>query len=124
MLLHSRAVKKIAFPFARVHAALRVKWWHRLAFLLFCVTLPVTLLLTVALLGEQRDRDMMSCLAPSLDKPPATTADIERCAAGEPSNLQHWTIAFICTITVSYMLQLVYFRGVLYVAIGALPTKD
>jgi hypothetical protein len=72
----------------------------------------------------QRGDQIRGCIQPTIENASAAVAaQADDCITALPSIWWNWLAAAVAMIITSYLLQLIYFRGIVYVAFGSLPAN-
>jgi len=114
-------MKKIFFPFYNRDSKLPNFWWHRLIvtlYFIFIVSLPFLL---ITFLVNDSIKVWKHCAAQFNDTDLIQWGKIVTSVCGENSigNIsEYWTISIISTIIAFYLLQIIYYKIVLYVVFG------
>jgi hypothetical protein len=108
-------MKRLLFPFSSSYDNLTSFWWHRLFQILFIVLIALSLLYLWRWGNSQEMSPYIGCLQATA-QPPATDSSI--CIAPEVHSGENFLVALLITIILSYIIQVVYYKVLLYIVLG------
>lgn len=122
-LMKTMNVKKILFPFSNKNTSIEKYWWHRLFIVLFFIFIVYTFFFTMASLNRQELNAYSYCLS---------LGDSMKIYTGETNNfinancdksfpvhrLLNFGLALLSTILLWYLLQIIYYKILLYIVFG------
>jgi hypothetical protein len=111
-------IRKILFPFANKRPNLNKSVWHRLFVVLFFIGLILFFGWSWFAIINFENEPFQNCIDTAIYL--GKNVDVDQCRelGGEVHHIPDLFISLILTIIASYLVQLMYFKVILYIILG------
>ncbi len=114
------SIKKIFFPFAIKYTHLIKHSWHRFAIVAYWIIIIFSLFGVFSSIQTPEINNRANCFSMQIELHPtnALQAMDANCSVFQPDTGFNIIVAIIATLIISYLIQIVYYKIILYVALG------
>lgn len=113
-------MRKIFFPFSKKYDQLSKHAWHRLAIVAYWILIMVSFFWMYHSLQSPQESNAIACLQMQMELHPGISIESmdAQCATSFPSTRINVLAAIIGTIIASYVIQILYYKVLLYIIFG------